>query len=460
MQAKRLSFMAGMFLTLLLAACAPVPLSTRAAQTTAVQPDQAPSTSSQARTEPSPLDTVTPSFSRPTQVTNPYLPLSRTQHAVFLGEEAGKPFRAEIRLLPQTKPIAWDGGQTDAVVVQYSAVADGQLLEVAYDYYAQADDGAVYYFGEDVYNYADGQVVDQDGSWLAGRDGARPTLIMPAQPAPGMVFHPENLPDVAFETAEVTAVDASVTTPATGQRTDGVRIQETQMDGSVEYKTYGAQVGELVAEAADENSQLAVFLPTDAAASTIPAPLDTIEAQAEDIFDFVPQADWARIADDVNLVKTAWQTYAAQDAPRPVPDLFLRNLDTSLARLDDAVTQQDAAATLQAANDLSSAVVDLFSVYNPLPPADLGRLDMLERQVILDVQAGDYGAAANTLAITDAIWTRLQGDVLALHADDAAAQFSASISTQQDALAAQDGPALIQEATNGLELVDVLEGVF
>ncbi|MEZ4556880.1 MAG: hypothetical protein R2854_10605 [Caldilineaceae bacterium] len=37
------------------------------------------------------------------------------------------------------------------------------------------------------------------------------------------------------------------------------------MDGSVEYKTYGAQVGELVAEAADEHSQLALFLPTDAA---------------------------------------------------------------------------------------------------------------------------------------------------------------------------------------------------
>ncbi|MEZ4556879.1 MAG: hypothetical protein R2854_10600 [Caldilineaceae bacterium] len=74
-------------------------------------------------------------------------------------------------------------------------------------------------------NYADGQVVDQDGSWLAGRDGALPALIMPAQPQPGMVFHPENLPDVALETAQVVAVDATVTTPATGQRIDSVRIK-------------------------------------------------------------------------------------------------------------------------------------------------------------------------------------------------------------------------------------------
>ena len=46
------------------------------------------------------------------------------------------------------------------MVSQFVAYGDGRVLEVARDYYAQADDGSVWYFGEDVDNYEDGVVVD------------------------------------------------------------------------------------------------------------------------------------------------------------------------------------------------------------------------------------------------------------------------------------------------------------
>jgi hypothetical protein len=39
------------------------------------------------------------------------------------------------------------------------------------------------------------------------------------------------------------------------------------------------------------------------------------------------------------------------------------------------VTAKDAAGTLQAGNDLSAAVVDLFTAYWPTTPADWGRLN-------------------------------------------------------------------------------------
>lgn len=73
---------------------------------------------------------------------------------------------------------------------------------------------------------------------------------------------------------------------------------------------------------------------------------------------------------------------------------------------------RDVAGTLQAANDLSAAVADLFAVYNPATPADLSRLDALGRQVGLDVAAGDFGAASDSLAKTNAIWARLKPVVL------------------------------------------------
>jgi hypothetical protein len=85
---------------------------------------------------------------------------------------------------------------------QYVAYSGGRILEVALDWYAQADDGSVWYFGEDVFNYEDGVVADTHGTWLAGRDGP-PGMIMPANPAGDQVYRPENIPGLVFEEVTV-----------------------------------------------------------------------------------------------------------------------------------------------------------------------------------------------------------------------------------------------------------------
>jgi hypothetical protein len=51
------------------------------------------------------------------------------------------------------------------------AYLDGTITEVAIDRYAQADDGSVWYFGEDVIDYVGGAAAFTEGTWLAGRDG-------------------------------------------------------------------------------------------------------------------------------------------------------------------------------------------------------------------------------------------------------------------------------------------------
>ncbi len=76
-------------------------------------------------------------------------------------------------------------------------------------------------------------------------------------------------------------------------------------------------------------------------------------------------------------------------------------------------------------NDLSAAVIDLFSVYHhhPAAPADLGRLAVLEQQVTLDVAANDLTAAADSLAKANAAWARLKPSVLIHNGADVATQF-------------------------------------
>ena len=110
-----------------------------------------------------------------------------------LGHEAGKPLRVEDTRLPQTRAFQWEGRRVDTVASQFVAYLGGRIREVAIDYYAQADDGSVWYFGEDVFNYEDGVVADTHGTWLAGKDGP-PGMIMPANPAPVRSTGPRTSP--------------------------------------------------------------------------------------------------------------------------------------------------------------------------------------------------------------------------------------------------------------------------
>lgn len=446
----------------------PAPAAAPAAATASAAPDEtAAPRAAVATTIPPPAsaaaaataETAAPRFTHPIEITNPFYPISLTGQAISLGQEGGKPARNEVTLLPDTKLIDWNGRQIEARTAQFVAYTDDRLVEVAYDYFAQADDGSVYYLGEDVDNYEDGQMVSHEGSWLAGKDGAPPALIMPAQPAAGQIFNPENVPGVVYEQDEIVSLSHSTTTPA-GPTDKGMLVKETLMDGSVEHKVYAADFGIIEDRADDEQVSLVLFSRADAKAGAVPEPLAAIEAQAEDIFDIAGGGSSKQVAGDVAAIARAWQVYQASAAGDRVPQPFQAALAAAIDRLQKAAAAKDAAATLQAANDLSAAVADLLAVYHPATPADLSRLDVLGRQVLLDVAAADFSAAADSLAQSGAVWARLRPVILAHGGAAVAAQFESSLAAQQQALRQKSAAALTSEATNGLELVDALEQLF
>ena len=181
------------------------------------------------------VDLTLPTFSNPTDITNPLFPVSRQASVLLLGTVDDLPFRTEVTLLPNPRVIEWEGNQVATLVSQYVAFLDGRLHEVAYDHYAQADDGSVWYFGEDVFNFADGAIVDTHGTWIAGIDGPA-AMIMPADSGVGDVYRPENIPGFVFEEVTVTAVDETVDGPL-GPIEGALLIEELHMDGTSEENT-------------------------------------------------------------------------------------------------------------------------------------------------------------------------------------------------------------------------------
>jgi hypothetical protein len=194
--------------------------------------------------------------------------------------------------------------------------------------------------------------------------------------------------------------------------------------------------------------------------SAVPEDLIVIEEQAEDIFDFAPRNDWARISEDITKVQTAWNAWQQQASNSNANSAPQDALRRALARLETAATQHEQAATLQAANDLSAAVIDLFDLYQPTIPTDIGRLDVLGRQITLDVAAGDWTKAEETLTSTQAVWAQIKPSVLAHAGADAATQYETSLQQQAELLSAKAAVQLIAEANHGLELVDALERLY
>ena len=192
----------------------------------------------------------------------------------------------------------------------------------------------------------------------------------------------------------------------------------------------------------------------------VPEPLQAMEEAAEDIIDYAPIGNWDKIRTDVTAMVDAWQEYEAQAGSDGASQELQDAMTAALEQLQIASQAKNAAATMQASNDVSAAVIELFALYSPQIPADIGRLDVLERQVILDVAALDYEAATATFNTIKSTWEKVKPTVMEHNGADVIAEFEASLATQESALSAMDNAALTNEAKLALELVDALEDVF
>jgi hypothetical protein len=340
------------------------------------------------------IDVAMPSFSDPTAITNPLFPVSRQASVLMLGRVEGQPFRTEVTLLPETRIVKWEGQEIEVAVSQYVAFRGGSIEEVAYDLYAQADDGSVWYFGEDVFDFRDGAIVVTEGTWLAGRDGPA-AMIMPADPQVGDVYRPENAPGFVFEEVTVKSVTENVEGPL-GPIDGGMVASELHMDGGRERKVFAPGYGEFYTAAGGDVEALALALPTDAADGEMPVEMTTLSELALDTYDAASQRGWRRVSSNLDDMLAAWRALPSSEVPRlirPVLAAALRDLARSARARDISETRNDAI-------DVARSSFDLQLRYRPTTEIDLARLDLWAAQLINDQAAGDgHAVAADAYAL-------------------------------------------------------------
>ncbi len=168
---------------------------------------------------------------------NPYFILEPGYQLVFEGGNE----RLVITVLSETRII----DDVETRVVEERETRSGELVEISRNFFAISKrTNSVFYFGEEVDIYRDGKVVNHDGAWISGRDGAKFGLMMPGQVLLGGRYYQEVAPDIAMDRAQIIG-NSSIIKCAAGQFAECLKIEETTPlePNDKEYKYYAAGIG-------------------------------------------------------------------------------------------------------------------------------------------------------------------------------------------------------------------------
>jgi hypothetical protein len=155
---------------------------------TATEPPEVETTPSQEPTEDPEFaleDIETATFDNPTQINNKYFPMTPGTEYVYDGftrEGSNQiPHSIIFTVTDLTKEVL--GIQTVvAYILDYS---DGELVEAEIAFYAQDNDGNVWFMGEYPEVYELGEIVEAP-AWIPGLKGAKAGIVMKADPKLGM----------------------------------------------------------------------------------------------------------------------------------------------------------------------------------------------------------------------------------------------------------------------------------
>jgi len=174
-------------------------------------------------------------------VDNPWFPLLPGTTFVYRGVKDGKTARDVVTVTHATRTIQG---------VRSTAVADrlylaGRLEERTTDWYAQDRRGNVWYFGEATGELdRAGHVTSTEGSWLAGRSGAKAGIYMTARPTVGQSRLQEYYKGHAEDHFAVVSLRARVSVPYTTSNRALLTKEWTPLEpGTLDHKYYVRGIG-------------------------------------------------------------------------------------------------------------------------------------------------------------------------------------------------------------------------
>jgi hypothetical protein len=194
-----------------------------------------------------------------TEIDNPYWPMKPGSKWVYREFHPGAATeKVVVTVTGKTKEIA---NGVEAVVVRDVVSEKGVPTEVTDDWYAQDRDGNIWYMGEATTEYENGKPVSTAGSFEAGKDGAQPGVVVPANPKPGLTYRQEYYKGQAEDQGEIVSVDEQAEPPA-GHYTGVLMTKDVNpLEPKVlEFKFYAKGVGPVTTVGVSGGSEIEELL--------------------------------------------------------------------------------------------------------------------------------------------------------------------------------------------------------
>ena len=139
--------------------------------------------SSSAPADPTRFDPA--SFGDPVTATNKWLPLKVGRQWVREGltDVGNRP--VPHRVISTVTDISREVEGVRTVAVLDQDIDGGQLVQQSLDYLARDEQGNIWLLGSYTEEYEGGEFVNATDAWLTGVDGAKPGILMPADPRTG-----------------------------------------------------------------------------------------------------------------------------------------------------------------------------------------------------------------------------------------------------------------------------------
>jgi hypothetical protein len=173
---------------------------------------------------------------------NPFFVLEPNYQLVLSGEdEDGEPAQITVTVLNETRQV----NGTETRVVEERETTNGELSEISRNFFAICrETNSVFYFGEEVDNYENGNIAGHEGVWIAGDGANKAGMIMPGTILLGARYYQEIAPSVAMDRAEIINMGEQIQTPSE-VFTDTLTTRETSpLEADVsEQKYYAAGIG-------------------------------------------------------------------------------------------------------------------------------------------------------------------------------------------------------------------------
>jgi hypothetical protein len=200
---------------------------------------------------------------------NMYFPLTPATYTYMSYAPDGKVTEKDVvKVTNKTRQIL---GVTCRVVRDIVTDPDGNVTEDTTDWYAQDVKGNVWYFGEIAQQFEDGILVGIEGSWTAGKDGAKPGYIMLDDPKKGDVYRQEFALGDAEDMGRVVKIQLSTLPPGvklpTGVHGPYLHTQDfsaldpgSVLEDQYEEKYYAPGVGLVLVIAPDGTKEVLVSI--------------------------------------------------------------------------------------------------------------------------------------------------------------------------------------------------------